>query len=206
MTFAATTTPSPRAWLFLFALWSVIAGCAAAILPAPRAPVPVRLFIIVGPVVTFALALGTSRSLRQLLARLNSRWLVAGHGIRFVIGAAFLMLGRQGLVPWAFALHAGIGDLIAGAGALLLTIAYPRLDAAKGRSLLLAWNVVGIVDFINVQRVVSTFAGRQDEFVAMRQLPMALVPYWGVPLLWSIHVYLVWRYFAQPAGLTAPAR
>jgi hypothetical protein len=206
MPLAVKTTAPTHTWLVAFALWSIVAAVAATILPAPRAPAPLRVFIIVGPVVTFALALRRSATLRQILLGLNLRWLLAAHVIRLAVGAAFIAFGRQGLVPWGFAVHAGLGDMIAGAGALLLAIAYPKLANPTGRSLLLFWNVVGILDFINVQRVIIfEFAGRQDEFVAMQQLPMAFVPYWGVPLLWSIHIYLLWRHFAPaPGGTLAP--
>ena len=198
MTVAEETTPRSGAWLALFVLWSLIAAAAAVVLPAPRAPGPLRLLLIVGPVVLFTLALRSSTGLRRILAALNPRWLIATHGIRVVVGAAFLIFGRQGLVPWGFALHAGVGDMFAGAGAMLLMIAYPRLSHPGGRALLLVWNILGMVDFMNVQRVIAfTFAGRGDEFVAMQRLPMALVPYWGVPLLWSIHVYLIWCHFAS---------
>lgn len=207
MTLIDKTTPRSGAWLVLFALWSLIAAVAAAVLPAPRAPGPVRLLLIVGPVVLFILALRSSTALRQTLAALNPRWLIAAHGIRAVIGAAFLIFGRQGLVPGGFALHAGVGDVIAGVGAVLLMFAYPRLSHPGGRTLLLFWNILGIIDFMNVQRVIAfTFAGRGNEFVAMQRLPMALVPYWGVPLLWSIHVYLIWRHVAQRPRASAPAQ
>lgn len=193
----ATNAVRPSlAWDVAFLAWTIAAAAGAILLPAPYAPPPLRALFVIAPVVVFAIALATSASLRAHLAKLNPRWLVAAHGIRLVVGVAFLWLGRRHLVPWTFAVQAGLGDVIAGVGAIILALCFPRLDNPGGRLVLLGWNIFGVLDFVNVQRVVGTLAGRGDEFVAMKDLPMALVPYWGVPLLWSVHVYLIVRHFA----------
>jgi hypothetical protein len=194
---SAANAVRPRSgWDVSLLVWTIVAAGAAILVPPPQAPPALRALFVVLPVVVFSLLLAGSASLRARLAELNPRWLVAAHGVRLAVGVAFLWLGQRRLVPWTFAVQAGTGDMIAGAGAIILAIGFPKLDNPGGRWVLLSWNLLGVLDFVNVQRVVGTLSGRGDEFVAMADLPMALVPYWGVPLLWSVHVYLIVRHFA----------
>ena len=114
------------------------------LLPAPVAPAPFRFALTVGPVLAVTLALWLRPRLFAFLDTLDSRWLIGAHAIRFPVGLAFVVLGRDGQLPWEFAQPAGVGDMIAGAGAVVLVLAWPWLTkrAAAGAPLLI-WNVVG---------------------------------------------------------------
>jgi hypothetical protein len=175
-------------------IWLVVSAALAVVLPAPHAPPPLRLALILGPVLVFAISVRLSTRLCAALDALDARWIVALHAIRAVIGVAFLLLGRAGQLPWEFASAAGVGDAIAGVAAIGLVVAWSSLTGKGGRALLLVWNLFGIADFINVQRVALSLRGRESEFVAMLHLPMSLVPYVGVPLLFASHLFLVAKY------------
>src|SRR5512147_554339 len=88
---------------------------------------------------------------RSWLASLDVRRLVAVHLTRFV-GLYFLVLYGRGLLPYAFAVKGGWGDILTATGALLLLVV-PGLIARRGW--LLAWNVFG---FFDIAFVVATAA------------------------------------------------
>lgn len=174
-------------------LWIACAVALAVFLPPPFAPPPLRLAMIFVPVAATTIALFASASLAGALERIDARKLVALHGIRLVVGAAFLFFMSAGMLPRAFGLNAGIGDMLAGASALALVLAWRSLEGERGRALLAVWNVAGLIDFLNVQRVVFQLRGHEQEFIAMTRLPMSIVPYLGVGVLFSIHILLLTR-------------
>ena len=197
----APSSPSPPL-RWLLGAWLLLAVLASVVLPAPQAPPPLRLTLVMGPAFVFALLLKLSPAVFRQVETLNPRGLVGLHAIRFVIGVAFLGLARAGQLPLEFARAAGIGDMLAGGGALILVFAW-RWVAIRGRIVLLLWNVLGVLDFFNVQRVVFGLRGRENEFSAMKHLPMALVPYVVVPLLLAIHFFFLaklWRPSGDPAA------
>jgi hypothetical protein len=191
-----------RSWLILaLGSWFAVALVLTLVAPPPAVSTPVRFAIIVGPVIALAALYFGVRSLRDALAKLPLRVFVAVHLIRAVVGAGFLVLGQRGALPTEFAIPAGYGDLAAGLGALGL-LAVPNW---RGRGMALAvsaWCLLGIADFVNVQRVVMALQaqGRQAEFAAMNGPPLALVPYFGVPLLWFCHIVVLARSARELVG------
>jgi hypothetical protein len=176
----------------ILAIWFVLALTAAVLLPAPRAAPPLRMLLILGPVIAFAIALRFVPRLSAALERFEPRWIVALHGMRAVIGAVFLALGSAGQLPHEFTTPAGIGDLTVGAAGLVLVACWPW--AVRHRGVLVAWNVLGILDFMNVQRIATfTLRGRETDFLALDHLPLSFVPYFVVPFLFATHVWLLAR-------------
>jgi hypothetical protein len=174
--------------------WFAVALVLTLVAPPTAVSTPTRFAVIVGPVIILTLFYFGVRSLRDALAELPLRVFVAVHVIRALVGVGFLVLGRRGGLPVEFAIPAGYGDLAAGLGALGLLM----VPNWRGRGMALAlcaWCLFGIADFVNVQRVVMALQaqGRQADFTAMNGPPLALVPYFGVPLLWFCHIVILER-------------
>ena len=74
------------------------------------------------------------------------RALIGLHLCRFV-GFYFLILGRDGGLPRAFAVPAGIGDIAVASGALTL-LSVPVL--MRSRLTVAVWNIIGLADILFV--------------------------------------------------------
>jgi hypothetical protein len=180
--------------LVTLSVWLAGALALTLVVPPPELDGTARALVVVGPVVALTALSVTSRSFRASLLALPLRSVVALHLIRAPVGVWFLVLGSRGLLPPEFARQAGIGDLLAGLAALALLLV-PSWQGRGAALALIAWCLFGIADFVNVQRVVVELAeqGRRAEFVAMNGPPLALVPYFGVPLLWFSHLVVIGR-------------
>lgn len=181
--------------------WFAVALVLSVVAPPPAVSAPARFIVMVGPVITLTALYFGVRSLRDALAELPLRAFVAVHVIRALVGAGFLVLGERGTLPIEFTIPAGYGDLAAGLAALGLLF----VPNWRGRGMALAlgaWCLFGIADFVNVQRVVMALQaqGRQADFVAMNGPPLALVPYFGVPLLWFCHIVVLARSSREVVG------
>ncbi len=119
------------------------------------------------------------------------RWLVGFHLTRFV-GVYFLLLHRQGELPYAFAVPGGWGDIIVALLASFLILS----GAASGRRRLayLLWNVVGLVDILFVVAIATRLAFADPlSMAALLRFPLSLLPTFVVPLIITIHIVLFVR-------------
>ena len=130
-------------------------------------------------------------ALRAWIDGLDSRRLVLLHVTRFV-GIYFLILHRRGELPEAFALPAGIGDIIVATMALPVALA-PVDDRTRLRAIVI-WNVAGFAD---IMLVVATAArlnlADPSQMHAFTHLPLSLLPTFLVPLIIATHVLLFLR-------------
>jgi hypothetical protein len=145
-------TPAQRrsVWLSImipFTLWlAVIWGGAVNGVFRPgtvRLPLlPIAIFL---PVIIGAPILLRSKRVGQVLDAMPSTWLVALQLYR-VFGAIFLVGWMRGVAPGAFALPAGIGDVLTGLFAVpvAISLAAGTLEARKAA---IAWNLFGLADF-----------------------------------------------------------
>ncbi len=110
------------------------------------------------------------------------------HSFRMLDGAAFLIIMALGHLPPLFALPAGIGDIVAGIAAPL---AARRLAQGTGRRAAWWFNAFGLTDL-----AVALTLGAVTAYQLIRvtpsgapisELPLALVPTVGVPLLLAVH-------------------
>lgn len=128
---------------------------------------------------------------RAWVDALDLRVLVLIHAARF-IGVYFLLLFQDGVLPRAFAVPSGVGDVIVAAMALPVALA-PLSDATRQRAIVI-WNVVGFVGLLLA--VISAFRLNLDtplELRALTRLPLSLWPTLLAPLMLVSHVVIFAR-------------
>jgi len=144
--------------------------------------------IIVGVVLAWKWKL-----LGRVIEAVPQEWIV-GVQIYRAMGLIFLLLYAVSRLPGAFALPAGIGDVIVGLLAPLVGIAYAR-NPAKAAGLVRAWNLFGIVDLIvavGTGLLTSPSPLQMLSFDAPNELisafPLVMVPVFLVPLSILLHL------------------
>ena len=135
---------------------------------------------------------------RAWVNSLDLRALILLHVTRFV-GIYFLILYQRGELPRAFAVPAGIGDIVVAMMAIPVAIA-PLTDDMHRRAVAI-WNVFGLVDIL----LVIASAARINltapaELRAFTHLPLSLLPTFLVPLIVASHVIIFHRTKAAAAA------
>ncbi len=176
-------------------LTAAVVFAAADVMPhLPPVAIPAMIW---GLVITAAVAVISWPSLRAELRATNIAWPVALHILRAPIGAAFIVLGQWGEVDPTFVRVAGVGDIVAGLGALGTAVAVARFPARRSvRWLLAAWNLLALADiiavFITAQGVLFWGGGLQ----AMRgffRFPLPMLPSFLVPMILLTHAWIfIW--------------
>ncbi len=214
---AAAQTRVPEAVgavLFIWLAGTTALAAAGIYLPASREAIP-----LVGIPLVIGLAAGwiattTLPSLRALIDQPTTQETLMTLQVWRVAGFSFLTLHTLGQLPPLFALPAGLGDIAVGLAAPFVA---RRLHQPGGRSLALAWNVVGLLDLVvAVSLGIMTAPGVLQVFntdpssVAITAFPMALVPTFAVPLSMVLHInsfrYLFGARTAPAGTRVAPAR
>jgi hypothetical protein len=164
------------AW-FATVLWAAGSGALGGVDPPLIAPMVAA--GIAAPVALYAAVPG----IRRLFAGWGLRPLTLPHAWRIAAALVFFWYGAQGLLPPAFWLLAGLGDLVTGLAALRF-LGAPR-DAAAYRR----FHALGFVDFIIAVGAGLTFTLLGDpRMAAVRELPLALIPLFGVGLSGASHI------------------
>ena len=144
------------------------------------------------PFAVFGIAWQTSEPFREQVLAIDIGVLVILHSWR-MIGAGFLLLYAYDVLPGLFAWLAGLGDMLAAVGAVL--IGTTLLKGGKvSRVTLLGWNSFGLLDFA-IAVVIgtllrSTWLGGTVNTDAMAQLPLSLIPTIIVPLYGITHLII----------------
>ena len=140
------------------------------------------------PIVLFLFWFTTSAGFRQYLRTLNPRTLTMAQSWR-VNGLVFLILGTLGILPWLFALPAGLGDMAIGITAPW--VAEKWIAGHDHKRGFIRWQILGILDLVTAVTL-GTTARLIDPsgpgMGAMTVLPLSLVPTFIVPLLFIVHV------------------
>jgi hypothetical protein len=148
-------TPDQRrtTWLMVmipYMLWFAAAWSAAinGVFRVSAAPslvpwLPLAIFL---PVIIGAPLLLLSKRIGQVLDAIPATWLVALQVYR-VFGGWALAAWLHGTLPGAFALPAGIGDVLTGMFAVSTAIAV-SVETAESRKTAILWNIFGLVDFV----------------------------------------------------------
>jgi hypothetical protein len=173
-------------------------------------PVPIFLGVAL-PIVLGGLAITRIASVRETALALPQPWLVSLHVVRLV-GFLFLWLWAQGSLPGSFALSAGIGDVTVAIAAPFIAWRLAR-HRPGATGWLWAWNVFGILDFVFAVTLGALSAsGPQRVFFAgppadaLGQLPLSLVPTFGVPLMALTHLVSILKLRHRASQDASPAR
>ena len=121
---------------------------------------------------------------------LSPRILTMVHSWR-VMGFVFLVLAAYGILPRAFALPAGLGDIAIGATASFVAL---KLASPNHRTIFIVWQVLGIVDLVTavtLGTLVPLIDPHAISTAAMSVLPLSLIPTFVVPLLLILHVICI---------------
>ena len=186
--FSARTRPN--IWLIIIApltAWLLLAeGLALSGVfesVGPLLPAAIILPVIIG----LPLLLRWQR-LGAVLDAMPARWLI-GLQVYRVFGSAFLVAWASGTLTGAFALPAGIGDVLVGLLALPIAVYVGRGQLAAG----VAWNLLGILDLVNAVTldVVSSPGPLQlivpDAPATVATYPLVLIPAFAVPSSILLH-------------------
>lgn len=156
-------------------------------------PPPWPQIVILIVTVTAILVSTSVPAVRAWVDSITLRALVGFNAMRF-IGVAFVVLGARGSMSPIFAARAGWGDIIAGAGAVLLVLSgSPR--TTLHRWAYLAWNTFGVLDLVVAVGTAAIVVLRGDVpgMEPITRLPLVLVPTFFVPLLFTAHVAIYRR-------------
>jgi hypothetical protein len=130
------------------------------------------------------------------------------HSFRAVDGVAFLLIMALGHLPPLFALPAGLGDIAAGIAAPLVA---RKLAQGTGRRTALWFNAFGLTDLVVALTLGAVVAYQlihvTPSGAPISELPLAVVPTVGVPLLLAVHITSVTalaRARRTPQPATAP--
>lgn len=161
-------------------------------------PPPWPQIVILIVTVTAILVSTSVPAVRAWVDSITLRALVGFNVMRF-IGVAFVVLGARGSMSPIFAARAGWGDIIAGAGAVLLVLSgSPR--TTLHRWAYLAWNTFGVLDLVVAVGTAAIVVLRGDVpgMEPITRLPLVLVPTFFVPLLFAAHVAIYRRLMGAP--------
>ncbi len=145
------------------------------------------------PIIVGAIALWRSQTLSRIIDAVPQSWLV-GVQVYRTIGLIFLVLWGSGMLPGAFALPAGVGDVLVGILAPVVGLAYAGGAESRAR-LVSAWNAFGIVDLVvavGMGFMTSPSPLQLLSFEAPNELisafPLVMVPVFAVPLSILLHL------------------
>jgi hypothetical protein len=189
----AKLSPDTSLALTILGLWLLLAlAVGASGVLAPLTP-PVAPVIIIS-LTAFALVLALRISpVREWVATIDPRWLVAVHLTRFV-GLYFLVLFDRGELPRGFALYGGWGDIVVATAAALLLLFVSGLSTTRNRRVVGVWNTLGLIDILAVVAT-AVRSGVHDpaSMAALFRLPLSLLPTFVVPLVIATHTLLFLR-------------
>ena len=130
-------------------------------------------------------------ALRAWIDAIDVRALVLVHVSR-LIGVYLLVLQQQGALPRAFAIPAGIGDIVV--AVMALPIVFAPLDEVLRRRALRIWSVVGLIDTLLVIATVARLNLRQpEELRLLTELPLSFLPTLLLPVIIATHVIILHR-------------
>ena len=172
-------------------LWLVVAIAVGASGGIAKLRPPAPQLILLGLTAALVAVDRWSRSFRGWNDALDLRAVVALHLTRFV-GLYFLVLCRRGELPPSFAVPAGWGDILVATVAVFVLAGWSRFGNKRG--VLLAWNIVGLIDILFVVVTAGRVAWRDPNAMgALLRLPLNLLLTFLVPLIIASHLLLFRR-------------
>jgi hypothetical protein len=159
---------------------------------SPAYKIPYIAFGIAIPISVGIWLIQKSATIREILRAVPQQKIV---GIQLYrgLGSIFLILLGLRLLPGAFAVPAGFGDVFVGFTAMLVAGAY--MSGMAGRNSLVAvWNVLGILDLVIA--VTAGFLSAPGPFqrisfaqpnILVGTYPLVMIPVFAVPLSIVLH-------------------
>jgi hypothetical protein len=193
----------------LIAAWFVVALGASALhllQGAPGQPPLAILISVLTPVIAFSIWYAGSKPFREWVLALNPRTLTLIHAER-IGGLVFLAMYTYKVLPGMFALPAGWGDIAIGATAYL---AATRL-VPNHRRAFIAWQLLGVLDLVvalSMAALSSLLHPQGITTAPMAELPLSLIPSFGVPLFLILHIICIAqarRWPVEQSSRLAPA-
>lgn len=179
---ASVSTVSARVGTILLA-WAAAVAIAAYAGLLHLLPGPAIAMLVGGGIAVPTLAYLRSAALQSWVEQIGLRNLTLFHVWRIAAALLFFHFGAQGLLPERFVLHAAWGDLIAGLAALLVVL------LPFSRRNYLAMHLFGMADFllaVGTGLIFTLIAPREID--AIRDLPLAMIPLFGVGLSGATHL------------------
>lgn len=140
-----------------------------------------------------------SRSFREVIAGIPQHWLIGIQTVR-ILGGVFLVRYFQGELPGAFAIPAGVGDVLTGVFAPLVAYWwFAGKPYARGAAI--AWNLFGMADLINAVAIGALTGGGGGGIV----FPIVLIPVYAVPRAFLTHSYSLLSLLRKTSRREAPA-
>jgi len=189
---ARTTTPA--VWVSLTWGAAVLAAAVAGVFhtPGDLPPVVMGLAVVTPPAVAIWCAF-TSERFRRWARSLDLHFLTLLQTWR-VVGLAFLALAATGSLPDGFAVPAGSGDVAVGVTAPLVALYAIGRDRLRQR-IYLAWTAFGALDLVTAVALGVLYSDSRIGLLAtdvstdlMEDLPMVLIPAFGVPFTLVLHL------------------
>ena len=158
-----------------------------------RPPLPLLPIAILLPPIIATVLLWRSKRVTAVLDAMPATWLVGLQAYR-VFGGFFLINYVRGLIPGEFALPAGIGDVAVGLLALPAA-AYVATGTSLGRRIGIAWNVLGLLDFVSA--ISTGFMTSPGPFQLLAfdhpntlvgTFPTVMIPAFAVPSSIVLHI------------------
>ncbi len=184
----------------LIAAWfaaSLLASALHLLKGAPGQPPLAILISVLTPVVAFSIWYAGSKPFREWALALNPRTLTLIHAER-IGGLVFLAMYTYKVLPGMFALPAGWGDIAIGVTAYL---AATRLVPNHKRAFI-AWQLLGILDLVvalSMAAISSLLHPQGITTAPMAELPLSLIPSFGVPLFIILHIICIAQARRWPA-------
>jgi len=180
----------------VLAVWVSFAWVLAqngALLRSPGTPPITLLLAVLLPIVLFLGAYRFSTAFREFVLSFDPRIGVAIQAWRFA-GMGFIALYAYRVLPGAFAIPAGVGDMAIGVTApwaLLKLIQDPRFATSRA---FMIWNFLGILDLVvavstgGLNSMLAHGTPGEITTIPMAQLPLALIPTYFVPIFVMLHL------------------
>lgn len=175
-------------WLLLV----VSLGAAGAFVGPPGQPPLAIAMGIAVPLLLFFAWLRFSHSFREWVLSLDL-CLIAGMQAWRWAGLGFLFLYAYHVLPAAFALTAGLGDMAIGVTAPWIILRLSRQPAFAASTAFIRWNLLGILDLITavsiatVSAMLASGAPGEISTTPMATLPLLVIPVFLVPLFLMLH-------------------
>jgi hypothetical protein len=184
-----------RILIFVLAMHGVFRAVPGIVQAPPWLPIAIFL-----PAVAGLTLLTRSSSIASLLDVMPASWLIGLQLYRILGGGLFLVNWLHGILPGAFALPAGIGDVAVGVLALLAAAGVASGTEA-GRKAGMRWNILGLVDLsVAIAMGMMTSPGAPLHVTGLGQanmllgaFPTVMIPAFAVPSSIILHGLSIWQ-------------